>query len=269
VRLFRRSQPAASVSPELEAEITAHPAWMYPWRLRNGRDVPLLGPELPSIHASRSAMVEPFVRRALAEAGPDATAIDLGASEGWFAHRMLEWGAKHVVAVDVREGNLRRAALLRDHYGIPEDRITLHHASVHELDAEALGTFDVVLCFGLIYHLENPIGALRTARELARGLCAVETQAAVTGEARYTWGTTGEYLTTPAAWATRVEPALDQESNPIASYGGIVSLVPNAAALVESLETVGFGDVQLVPATPDANPQYQAADRLVAVGWAR
>jgi len=38
-------------------------------------------------------MIEGPVREALAAAGPEATALDLACCEGWFSHRLLEWGA--------------------------------------------------------------------------------------------------------------------------------------------------------------------------------
>jgi SAM-dependent methyltransferase len=206
-------------------------------------------------------MVEPYVRDALARGG---RALDLGCNEGWFSHRLREWGADEGLGIDIRETNIRRARLICEHLGTPG--LSFQRASVYDLDPEALGTFDVVLCLGLIYHLENPIGALRVAHGLSRGLCVVETQVARAPGGRYTWGTTGEYLDTDAAWLTRVESASDQEGTTLASIGGVVSLIPNEAALVEAMRTVGFSSVSIVDPPEGGNPQYIDRDRLVAVG---
>src|SRR5205085_788167 len=127
----------------------------------------------------------------LAVAGASATAVDLGCSEGWFAHKLLDWGASRVIGIDARSVNIRRAELIRDHYGISARRLEYRVGNILALRPEQLGTFDVVLCLGLIYHLENPVGALRVARGLTGGVCLVETQASVQpGPSRYTWGTT-------------------------------------------------------------------------------
>jgi tRNA (mo5U34)-methyltransferase len=251
-----------STAPQLLDELARPPAWMYPWEV-DGTVAPILGAELPNIHATRAAMIEPHVRAALAGGG---RAIDLGCSEGWFAHRLREWGADEVLGIDIRETNIRRARLIANHFGTPG--LSFEQASVYDLDAGALGTFEVVLCFGLIYHLENPIGALRVARALSAGLCGVETQAARAPGGRYTWGTTGQYLSTEAAWLTCVEPASDQELTTLASAGGIVSLVPNQAALVEAMQSAGFAEVRVLDAPGSGNPQYVERDRLVAVGHA-
>src|SRR5712691_10924867 len=128
----------------LEQEIESS-RWIYPWQLLDGRTLPVVNAELPSVHRTRAEMIEPRVRAALAQAGPEAIALDLACNEGWFSHRLLEWGASRVVAIDIREHNIRRAALLRDHFDIPAERLELRQADVFELDPASLGKYDVVL----------------------------------------------------------------------------------------------------------------------------
>ena len=247
---------------ELARELASPPAWMYPWEV-DGTVAPILGAELPTIHATRAAMLEPHARAAVASGG---RAIDLGCSEGWFAHRLREWGAAEVLGIDIRETNIRRARLIAQHYGT--GGLRFERMSVFELDPAELGGFELVLCFGLIYHLENPIGALRIAQALSTGLCAVETQAARAAGGRHTWGTTREYVSTRAAWLTCVEPVTDQDLTTLASTDGVVSLVPNEPALVEAMTAVGFADVRVLEAPTNGNAQYADGDRLVAIGHA-
>ena len=45
------------------------------------------------------------------------------------------------------------------------------------MDLGALGTFDVVLLLGVIYHLEEPLRALRRLRQVTHGFAAIETEA--------------------------------------------------------------------------------------------
>ena len=256
------------LSAELAEELRTPPPWMYPWEL-GGAEVPLVAPELPSVHATRREMIEPVVREALDRAGPDATVLDLGCNEGWFAHQALEWGAARAVGLDVRETNVRRAELVRAHFDVPPERLRFAQADVFALDPAALGTFDVVLVLGLIYHLENPIGALRVARSLSRGTVVVESQLTAHAEPiRLGWGQTGVYREAPGHWATVLEPATEQddEGNTLASFGGVLSLVPNAAALLEAMEVVGLRDVRMLDAPAHLNPQYVQGDRGIASG---
>jgi tRNA (mo5U34)-methyltransferase len=253
-----------SVDAALSDEIEQAPGWMYEWHLADGRVTPVIGPELPDIHRTRLELLEGPVRAALATAGPDATAIDLACNEGWFSHRMLEWGAARVIGVDIRPRVIRRAELMRSHFKISPERLEFRCADVFDLDTNVLGTFDVVLCLGLVYHLENPIGAIRTARKLTRGVCVVESQLTrqhdpiVHGNGR-----SDQYEKSPASFAALVEA--DYQDNMLASAGGVVSLIPNRAALIQAAEAAGFAELELAPPGSSHNRQYVLGDRAVLI----
>jgi len=216
------------------AELAASPSWMYEWDLGDGVRTAPIGAELQSVHDTRAAIIEPVARAALAEAGPRAVALDLACSEGWFAHRLLDWGAARVVGVDIRPENIRRAELVRDRLGVDSDRLGFLLADVFDPVVATLGPFDVVLCLGLIYHLENPIGALRIAHRLTGGICVVETQ-------------------------------LHEHDEPIA-HGWGVSGEPDRAALLDAMAAAGFDPVEVPPVPAGLNAQYVDGHRLVAVG---
>ena len=246
---------------ELEEAING-PPWIYPWRLRDGRELPIAAAELESVHRTRAEMIEPRVREALAAAGPDATALDLACNEGWFSQRLLEWGAARVVGVDVREHNIRRATLLRDHFEIPAARFELRQADVFELDAAALGRYDVVLVLGLIYHVENPMGVLRLARTCTKGVCVVETQ--LTQQVQpivHGNGRVGEFHQAEGSFAVVIE----QGDNSLASTGRVMSLVPNRTALVQMAHMAGFETVDFAVASEGHNAQYIDGDRAAII----
>jgi tRNA (mo5U34)-methyltransferase len=254
--------------PALAAELTAEPPWMYPWQITRDLRAPLLNEELRSIHQTREEMIEPVVRAALGP-GSNPRALDIACHEGWFAHRLMAWGAEEVVAIDIRDINVRRATMLRDHYGISPSRLSIEQGSVYDLASDRLGRFDVVLVLGLIYHLENPIGALRVARSLTRGLCVVESQLTQQSEPiRHGWGIADQFEHEPASWAARREPDHEQANQPLAAHGGVVSLIPNRAALLQAMSASGFTDVQVLRPSDHHNPQYRAGDRVVVTGRA-
>ena len=47
------------------------------------------------------------------------------------------------------------------------------------MDVQRLGAFDVVLFLGVIYHLEEPLRALRRLRQVTRGVAVIESEAVV------------------------------------------------------------------------------------------
>ena len=253
-----------AVAPALEEELRREPRWMFPWRLAPGLDAPLLGPNLPAVHRTRMELMERPVREALAAAGPNASALDLACCEGWFAQRLLEWGAEQVVGVDLRDVNIRRAELVREHFGISAEQLRFVQSDVFDLDLEELGQFDVVLVLGLVYHLEDPVGAVRRARALTKSLCVIESQ--LTRQERpivHGNGVNDVLFAAEPSFAAMVEP--DAEHNQLASASGILSLIPNRTAFEQMARVAGFEHVEVLRPRSDHDRQYVRGDRAVLV----
>lgn len=94
--------------------------------------------------------------------------IDIGAWDGWFSFECERRGAE-VVAVDcvALDTFIEAKQLL----GSKVDYLTL---DVNELSARRLGRFDIVLFFGVLYHLRHPLLGLEKAVELSTDLALVE-----------------------------------------------------------------------------------------------
>jgi SAM-dependent methyltransferase len=92
--------------------------------------------------------------------------LDVGAGVGHFVGHYTRRGAT-VVAVDGRAENIEELRRRHPH-------VEAHVADVQTIDG-ALGSFDVVHCFGLLYHLDSPIGALRRLQAVCGRLLILET----------------------------------------------------------------------------------------------
>lgn len=94
--------------------------------------------------------------------------LDIGAWDGWFSFECERRGAS-VVAVDCVElDTFLEAKLLRD------SRVEYLTLDVAELSAQVLGTFDIVLFFGVLYHLRHPLLGLEKIVELSTDLALIE-----------------------------------------------------------------------------------------------
>lgn len=94
------------------------------------------------------------------------TAIDVGCGVGYFAEILKALGLE-VTAIDGRRQNIEEAQ--RRYPGIHFEQ-----CDVQDPALLALGRFDLVFCFGLLYHLENPLLALRHLKSMTRHLLLVE-----------------------------------------------------------------------------------------------
>jgi SAM-dependent methyltransferase len=106
-------------------------------------------------------------------------AIDLGAGGGELSVELALRGAT-VVAVEGREQNARAIEALRDRHGVDPARLRVEVADVCALDWAALGRFDLIVCSGLLYHLElgDQVALSRAMRAACDRLCFVDTEVA-------------------------------------------------------------------------------------------
>jgi FkbM family methyltransferase len=151
-----------------------------------------------------------------------ATALDAGCGIGFFAQILQECGLS-VGAFDGRMENILEAR--KRFPGIPFEQGDIEAPGIL-----ALGKFDLTLCFGLLYHLENPMLAIRHLRALTGKGLLLESMCIPGNSAGMVW---------------REEPAAaDQSLTDIALY-------PSEACLVKMLYRAGFVAVYRVAELPD------------------
>jgi hypothetical protein len=134
-----------------------------------------------------------------------------------------------------------------------------------ELDPADLGQFDVVLLLGLIYHVEDPTRVIRLARACTRGVCAIETQLHRLNEPlEFTGGVPGQTRRVDGSFAVLVEEG-EELMTSLAAAGGVLSLIPNRAALIDMIRVAGFSDWRFPETVADDEQQYVDGDRTVVV----
>mgnify|MGYP001141998223 CR=1 FL=1 len=161
--------------------------------------------------------------------------LDVGAWDGFFSFEAERRGAARVVATDHHSWHdpgwgtgqgkagfeLARTAL--------GSRVEDVDVDVMDLSGDDLGTFDVVLFLGVLYHLPNPLLALERVASVTGDLLIVETVVDMVGFAR------------PAA---AFYPGRELHRDPTNWWG------PNPAAVQGMLRSVGFQRVAGLTATP-------------------
>ena len=162
-----------------------------------------------------------------------ASAVDAGCGVGFFSQILQECGLS-IRGFDGRTANIAEA---RQRFaGIPFEQ-----GDIESVEILKLGAFDLTLCFGLLYHLENPMLAIRHLR-------------ALTGK-----GMLLESMCIPgngAGMMLREEPsAADQSLTDIALY-------PTESCLVKMLYRAGFGAVYRVAELPDHDDFRGTAEHM-------
>ncbi len=86
----------------------------------------------------------------------------------------IKAGAEYVLGVDIMDRYLERANFIRDALGY--ENLEFRDVDVCDLTPELVGTFDVVLCFGILYHLQDLIRGMKEIANLATRTMLLDTQ---------------------------------------------------------------------------------------------
>jgi len=170
------------------------------------------------------------------------TVLDIGAWDGFYSFEAERRGAARVVATDhyawhgagwgTGQGKagfeLARAAL--------NSRVEDIDIDVLDLSPERVGTFDLVLFLGVLYHVRDPVMILEKVASVTAGQLIIETVVDMIGISR------------PAA---AFYPARELNDDPTNWWG------PNEAAVRGMLHAVGFTRVEC--RTPMRSAPYRAA----------
>jgi len=233
--------------------------WFYAYELPDGSVTPTYhGVEIQAIHDTRWQMLERCFDQHMGADRSGLSALDLASHQGWFAVKMAQAGFGRVEGIDARQAHVDDSSLIADLYGL--QGLSFRQGDIHELDPLALGQFDVVLMMGLLYHLENPVGALRTCRALCRKLCLIETQIVPGMSGWVDYG--GYQYVRPLKGSFGIIDETGDTHGPEASITGIC-LVPSLEALLWILEKVGFSWVSVLEPPADAYEQLLHHKRVM------
>ena len=97
--------------------------------------------------------------------------LDIGCWDGYFSFRSEERGASRVVAMDdpdLRWGGTDGFEFLHDHF---QSKVEFVRGSIFKPLEEQ---FDVVLCYGVLYHVNDPLTAAINAFHMSRDIVAFE-----------------------------------------------------------------------------------------------
>jgi SAM-dependent methyltransferase len=214
-----------------------------PWTAHNIRlrdDLYTIGPDLVGGSEVRLRQISQLVADVVQAPIGELRILDLGALEGLFSLEFARRGAS-VVAIEGREANLEKIRFAKEVLEL--DRLELRLEDVRTLDRERHGEFDVVLCLGLLYHLDAPdlFLLLERMRDVCRLATVIETRihrypmARREYEGRPYWGVVG--IEPPAGTAPLSSTTL------WSSIGNPKSFELTRASLCNALSDVGYSSV--------------------------
>jgi SAM-dependent methyltransferase len=178
--------------------------------------------------------------------------LDVGCNCGGFSVQAARDGAEHVLGVDVVDRYIDQANFIKR--ALELDQLEFRRLSIEELDPDDVGSFDVTLNFGLLFHLENPVLSMRKLAAVTSHAMVVDTNVD---------GSRGG-----AFWRMKVigGPNPDNPSTSLwRSEEGSAQFVPTRAAVEKLLQLLGFASVTALEPHPDQARRYHKGTRITFV----
>ncbi len=246
---------------QLKQQIVDLGPWFYPFVLTADVVTPSKVPaQVQGIFETRREMLEDAVKAHFGERLKAIRAVDVGCHEGYYSLALRGMGVPEVLGLDYRDDNLRRARFVAAQLGVSGLRYL--QADAEELNPASLGEFPLVLCFGLLYHLENPMRVLRRLHALTGELLVLETQVVDEVDGATEWGSQEWTRPFHGVLAIIDETGEYREGNAETGSTPVVTC-PSPRALRFLLQAAGFRDVEVLPPPTNAYEQLARGKRLV------
>lgn len=175
--------------------------------------------------------------------------LDIGHAEGFFSFEAERRRAAEVVGIENYPPMARKFEICRAALG---SRARSHLASVYDLNPKSFGTFDLVMFFGVLYHLRHPLLALEKIHSVCTGTLLMQTS------------TCDNRSDTPMAEFHPFGITSGPADKP--SYDPTCFWFPNIAGCIAMLQHVGFEDVERISAKAPAGGVFRAKAKVQEKG---
>ena len=102
----------------------------------------------------------------------DMSILDIGCNDGWVLHQLSDLPFKKMVGVEPREKNIQKGRVVREILKL-ENNVEYRVGDIESLQGEV---YDIVLCCGVLYHVESIPTALRNIRNVCSKMVFLESR---------------------------------------------------------------------------------------------
>jgi SAM-dependent methyltransferase len=172
--------------------------------------------------------------------------LDVACNCGGFSVEAVRRGAEYVFGFDTVDRYIEQANFIKRALKLPQ--VEFKVMDINSVEIETVGRFDVTFCFGILYHLENPIPAMKRISSVTQQAILVDTDLEVLSYKRRPF--CGFFARKPF-WLMNMPPIVTPESASATTSlwrkDRVVQFRPNDSAVVELLNFLGFGRVIKIP----------------------
>lgn len=187
--------------------------------------------------------------------------LDVACNCGGFSVHAARAGADYVLGIDIEPHYIEQANLVKE--AVDLHNLDFQRLDLMDLDRSKHGMFDLVLFFGILYHLENPVLSLKRISAVAGHVLAVDTtlmKVPIINRILDRW----------PMWHMRRVAGVDSNASNITTSRWrpkeFCQFSPNSRAVTNLLEYCGFANVErLKPKVSGLEKRYYDGRRATFI----
>lgn len=221
---------------EIRRKIASFPTWHYQLDLK-GNLTPIHKEDRVNRHRQRKEyFFDPLVDM-FGGSLAGKRVLDLGCNAGFWSLCAVEAGCDYVLGLDGRQMHIDQANFVFEVNEIEDDRYDFVAGNLFDVDLRAFGTFDVVLCLGLLYHISKPVDLMEKIAQVNSDVLLIDTTLSMLP---------GSYLEIKHDRLEKVRHAVDYE----------LVMHPTWEAVHDLVRQFGYSAVALEPRFEDYEGSY-------------
>jgi 2-polyprenyl-3-methyl-5-hydroxy-6-metoxy-1,4-benzoquinol methylase len=217
---------------EIKQKIASFSRWHYQFNLR-GNLTPVKKKSLVNRHMQRKKYFFDPVVQSFGGSLAGKRVLDLACNAGFWSLSAIHAGCDRVVGIEGRQMHVDQANFVFEVEGVERDRYEFVVGDIFETDLQQFGTFDVVLCLGLMYHISKHMNLMEKISEVNDDVLVIDT-------------------TLSRARGSFLEVQRQSTDNPLSAVDHGVSMKPTKQAVRDLAEVLGYSVVMLEPDFRDA-----------------
>jgi len=145
-------------------------------------------------------------------------------------------GAEYVLGIDIVDRYIEQANFIKRALGFKQ--LEFKKMAIEDLDESIVNQYDIIFVFGILYHLENPVLAMKKLSSVTRRIIVVDTNIVRIP------------FTRKPVWLMNFPPqAMPESLDATSSFWRterVCQFTPNMYAVTELLKFLGFSNVTLL-----------------------
>ncbi len=214
-------------SEQILSKINSFPRWHYQFNL-GGHLTPIFDKAIIRRHVQRKKyFFDPLVDF-FGGSLKGKRVLDLGCNAGFWALHAAQSGCDFVLGVDGRDMHIQQAEFVFEVNKIEKKRYQFIRKDIFDLTSEELGSFDIVFCLGLMYHISKPVSLMESISRVNTDILLIDTTLSRAKDSSF----------------LVAHESLDEPRNSI-DYELV--LIPTKLAVVEMAKQFGYSTAVLTP----------------------